>query len=160
MSFPNDRTYSFDANLLLADNAVAYTASGPSQVGGAAVVLDMGGNQGASPAQQARIDAVAVVDVTALKISSGNETYKLLINGSNDPNFGAANVVNLGAIELNAAGSDDAPNSMTSVTGRYEIMFAMQVAGTNYEFLQMYLVLGGTTPSINISAFVAVLPEP
>jgi hypothetical protein len=160
MSFPNDRTYSFDANLILADNAAAYTASGVSQVGGVATTLDLGGNQGTSPAELARIDAVAVIDVTAIKVSAGNETYKLLINASNDPNFGAGNVINVGAIELNAAASDDVPNSAASVTGRYEVMFCTQQAGNIYEFLQLYLVAGGTLPSISISAFVAVLPEP
>ena len=101
-----------------------------------------------------------MIDVTAIKTTSGNETYKLLINASNDPAFGAGNVINVGAIELNAAASDDVVNSLTSTTGRYEVMFCTQQGGAIYEFLQMYLVLGGTTPSISISAFVAVLPEP
>jgi hypothetical protein len=86
MSFPNDRTYTFDANNEFSDNAAAYTASGYLQKGGADGVVDLGGNQGTSPAQQARIDAVAIFDVTAITVS-GTQTYQLDIVVSNDPAF-------------------------------------------------------------------------
>ena len=46
MSFPNDRTYTVDANLIFADGAAAQTVSGASQVGGVANITDLGGNQG------------------------------------------------------------------------------------------------------------------
>lgn len=159
MSFPNDRTYTPDANLFFSDNAAAYTASGYLQVGGAVGVLDLGGNQSTSPLQQARIDAIAIFDVTAIDISSGNETYQLDIVLSNDPAFLTGNVIAAGfqcgkGASLRAAGSAD------SVIGRYEIGFATQLAGTLYEYFQVFLTVGGTTPSINISGFVAVLPEP
>lgn len=159
MSFPNDRTYSFDANLMLADNAVAYTASGFSQVGGANAILDLGGNQGTNPQELARVDAVAVIDVTALDISSGNETYKMIAVVSNDPNFGAGNVAMAGEIEIGKGVSLDGIDMADSVVGRYELMFTNQLAGQIYEFAALYLVIGGTTPSLNISAFLAVLPE-
>jgi hypothetical protein len=159
MSFPNDRTYSFDANLQLSDNAAAYTATGFAQVGGANGILDLQGNQGTSPKQQARIDAVAVCDVTAIKTSSGNETYKLMVLVSNDPNFGVGNVEQAGEIMLGAAASRDGTNMLVSVTGRYEIMFSNNVAGAIYEYVALYLVIGGTTPTINIQSFIAVLPE-
>lgn len=160
MSFPNDRTYSFDINLQLSDNAAAYTATGYSQVGGAQAILDMGGNQGTSPAEQARVSAVAVLDVTALKISAGNETYKMIALGSNDPNFGVGNNVMLGEIEIGKGVSLDGVNMADSVVGRYELMFTTNVAGSLYEYVALYLVLGGTSPSISLSAFLAVMPEP
>ena len=159
MSFPNDRTYSFDVNLLLADNAAAYTATGLSQVGGAQSILDMGGNQGTTPAELARVDCVAVIDVTAIKTSASNETYKLIALVSNDPAFGPGNVAMAGEIEVGFGASLDGVDMLTSTTGRYELMFSTQLAGQIYEYVALYLVLGGTAPSINISAFLAVLPE-
>jgi hypothetical protein len=162
MSFPNDRTYTPDINLFFSDNAAAYTASGYLQVGGANALIDLGGNQGTSPVQQARIDAVAVVDVTAIKTSSSNETYKLLVVVSNDPSFGvvtANSVVCAGGIELGYQGSTDVVNGATSVTGRYEVMFSTNIAGSLYEYAAVYLVTGGTNPSINIDGFFAVLPH-
>lgn len=161
MSFPNDRKYSFDANLEFSDNAAAYTASGYLQKGGADGVIDLGGNQGTSPVQQARIDAMAIFDVTAIDIASGNETYQLDILLSNDPAFAAANVVCAAGIQLGKGASLRGPVAQAdSVIGRVELGFTNQVAGTIYEYMKVYLTAGGTTPSINIEGFVAVLPEP
>lgn len=160
MAFPNDRTYSFDANSVLSDNAAAYTVSGYMQASGADALLDLGGNQGTSPLQQARIDAVAIFDVTAIKTSSGNESYKLLVVGSNDPNFGAGNVTCLAAVELGAVGGADVVNGLADPIGRVEVGFCTQKCQTLYEFIKCYLVIGGTTPTISISSFVAVLGEP
>jgi hypothetical protein len=159
MPFPNDRTYSFDANLQLSDNANAYTATGYLQVAGADALLDLGGNQGTTPVQNARIDAMAVFDVTAVKTTTGNETYQLDIVLSNDPAFGS-NVAIAAGIQLGAAAGQRQLNEFVSVTGRYEIGFTNQLAGNIYQYAKVYLTAAGTTPSISIEAFVAVLPEP
>lgn len=160
MSFPNDRTYTFDANLQFSDNAAAYTASGYLQSGAADGVLDLGGNQGTSPAQQARIDAEAIFDITAIDIASGNETYQFDIMLSNDPAFAAANVVCAGGFQCGKGASlRGAVAQADSVIGRYEVGFCNQVAGTIYEYMKVYLTAGGTTPSISVFGFVAVLPE-
>lgn len=158
MAFPNDRTYNFDANLQFSDAAAAMTASGYLQVGGANSIVDLGGNQGTTPAQQARIDAVAVVDVTAIDITSGNETYKLLVVVSNDPGLATGNWI-AGEIMLGKGTSLDCLNGADSITGRYEIMFSTNIAGALFEYAGVYLVAGGTTPSITIEGFFAVLPE-
>lgn len=158
MSFPNDRTYTFDANLEFSDNAAAYTASGYLQKGGADGVLDLGGNQGTSPTQQARIDAEAIFDVTAIDVASGNETYQLDIMLSNDPAFLTGNVCAAG-IQLGKGTSLRVTGSADSVIGRYEVGFCNQIAGSIYEYMKVYLTAGGTTPSINIEGFVAVIPE-
>lgn len=159
MSFPNDRVYNFDANLVLADGAAAATATAYSQVGGATQVLDLGGNQSTSPKQQARLDAVVVIDVSAIKTTSGNETYKLILVGSNDAGLATGNVV-LGEIMLGKGSSLDILNGADSVTGQYELFFSTNQSGTLYEFIGLYVVIGGTTPSITFTADVAVLPEP
>jgi len=159
MAFPSDRTYSFDVNLVLADGAAAQTATGFAQANGANGIVDLGGNQGTSPVQQARIDAVAVIDVTALDISSSNESYRLSILVSNDPAFGAGNVDMAAEISLGKGGSRDGVNMKDSVVGRYEVPFCTQIAGVLYEYAALYITTGGTTPSITASAFIAVLPE-
>lgn len=159
MAFPNDRTYVFDANLQTSDNSVAYTATGFAQVGGQNGILDLGGNQGVTPTQLARVDAVMVCDVTAIDISSGNETYKMIVLGSNSASFASGNVM-LGEIMVGKGASLDGTNMGDSVVGRYEIEFTNQVAGNIFEFVALFLVIGGTTPSINIESFVAITPEP
>lgn len=157
MSFPNDRTYTPDINLFFSDNAAAYTASGYLQVGGANGVLDLGGNQSTTPAQQARIDAIAIFDVTAITVS-GTNTYQLDIVLSNDPAFLTGNVIAAG-IQLGKGTSLRISGQSDSVTGRYEVGFTNQLAGTIYEYLQVYLT-AANSPSISILGFIAVLPEP
>lgn len=154
-----DRTYSFDANMLLSDGAAAYTASGYAQNGGIDGILDLGGNQGVTPLQQARMDAVLVMDITAIDIASGNETYKLKVMGSNTAAFLTA-TANLSSIELGKGASLVPATQSDSVVGRVEQLFTTERTNTKYEFIKLYNELGGTTPSITYTAFVAVLPEP
>lgn len=160
MSFPNDRTYTPDINLFIADGAAAQVATGWSQVGGGTASIDLGGNQGTSPAQQARIDAMLVLDVTALNIATGDENYRLVVALSNDPAFGAGNVVEGPSILLGKGAELDVGNGADSVVGRYELGFTNQIAGSIYEFMQLYVIVSGTGPSITFAGFVAVLPEP
>jgi hypothetical protein len=167
------RTYSFDANAVFSDNSAAYVASGYAQALGADGLIDFGGNQGATVTlpsiadvvtqtpQQPRIDAMLVVDVTAIDISSGNETYQLDLMVSNDPAFAAGNAVCAAGIQLGKGTSlRGAVAQKDSVTGRVELGFTNQVSGNIYQFAKLFLTLGGTTPSINIGAFVSVTPEP
>src|SRR5215472_7774489 len=157
MAFPNDRTYVFDANNLLSDNAAAYTANGFAQVGGATAIIDLGGNQNVTPTQLARIDAVAVVDVTAIKISAGNETYKLIVVGSNNAGL-ASSCVELGGIQIGKGASLEISNGQDNVIGRYEIEFCNQVAGSIFEFIGIQIIVAGTNPSISFESFVAITP--
>jgi hypothetical protein len=160
MAFPNDRTYSFDINLVLSDGIVPLTATGYAQANGQSAILDLGGNQGTNPQQRARIDAVAVIDVTTIKTSAGNEKYNLMVLVSNDPAFGAGNVEMAAEISLGAGAARDGINMLTSPIGRIELPFCTQIAGMLYEFAALYIVEAGTLPSITVSSFVAVLMEP
>jgi hypothetical protein len=172
VAFPNMRTYSFDANMLLSDNAAAYAATGYAQAFGADGVIDFGGNQGATvtlPAiadvatqtpQQPRIDAYLIADVTAIKISAGNETYKLMLLLSNDPAFALGNVEQAVGVMVGKGTSRDGINMKDSVIGRIELGFTNQVEGNIYQYGKLYLVIAGTAPSISLTAFVSVTPEP
>jgi hypothetical protein len=156
MPFPNDRTYSFDKNLEVSDGGSSTTASGFLQSGGVPGIIDLGGNQGTTPKQQARIDAVIVCDVTAVATGAGN-LVKLFVVGSNDAGLASGNVV-LGAQEVGAGASVEIPNAAASVTGRYEVFFTTQVAGVLYEYVGLYAVVAGGG-SATVHAFICVLPR-
>lgn len=171
-----DRSYAFDANNGLSDGAAAYTATGYAQYGGGDGIVDTGGNQNVTitlpsiansstiTPQQARIDAAIPIWVTAIKTSSSNEVYKIMVLLSNDPAFGAGKVEIGGMIELGYAGSNDVPNGITTPApatvggSMYEILFATEQNNVKYEFVKLYHVLSGTTPSITYKAYLAVLP--
>lgn len=154
-----DRSYSFDANLVLSDNGAAYTANGYTQVAGADQILNLGGNQGVTPLQQARMDAVCVIDVTAIDIASGDERYRIKLLACNTADF-ASNVVEIASIGLGKGSSGTPATQKDSVVGQYELMFCTEQASLKYQFLKAFVEVSGTTPSISLLAYIAVLPEP
>lgn len=142
-----NRSYTPDIEMLLADGAAAVTATAAGTVGGSDKILDVGNG---------RFEAVALVDVSALDIVSNNEEYDVLIQGSNSATFasGIENLaqLNLGATEVRQGGAQD------SVVGRYELPFINQAVGTIYKYLRAYLVIAGTTPTITVRVWVMEKP--
>ncbi len=172
-----DRTYSVDANMFLSDGVAAVSATGYAQYAGADGIIDLGGNQNVTitlpsiadvtsiTPQQARIDAMLVVDVTAVT-TTGTASEKLILVGSNDPAFGATSgSFQLGMMEFGAAASLDQVNGKATGTppaiggSRYEIPFNIEKNNVKYEYLKLYVVIANSG-SITFKAFVAVLPEP
>jgi hypothetical protein len=171
-----DRTYSFDANMGLSDGASAYAASGYAQYNGADGIVDLGGNQNVTitlpsiadsttiTPQQARIDAVVVIDMTAVT-TTGTASEKLIVVLSNDPSFGAGNVIMAGMMEFGAIASQDMPNGFVTAApnavggSRYEIPFTSEQNNVKYEYVKIYNVIANSG-SFTYRAFIAVLPEP
>jgi hypothetical protein len=52
------------------------------------------------------------------------------------------------------------PTQLNSPADRYEILFTNEQGSGKYQWVKLFLVVGGTTPSISFQAFIAVLPEP
>ena len=127
--------YPYDANLVLHDGTQK-TAS----FTGSVASFDTGG--------QYRFPAVAVLQVTTLDFTTGDETYDIIIEGSNSSTFASGNV-QLGSIAL-GLGSH-------LVAGRYTILFDNDQGGTVYQYIRLRGVLGGTTPILSMNAFMATL---
>jgi hypothetical protein len=171
------RNYSFESAWQLSDGAAAYTAAGYAQVGGAQAIVDLGGNQGITitlpsiadsstiTPQQARIDLVAVIYVSAATIS-GSNVYKLVMVGSNNAAVNTSNVI-LGMLEIgkgtamDGTGMADSHNPAGSgkfpAGDQYELLFTNELQSTPYEFVSLYV--GGTFGSITFTSFLAVLPR-
>lgn len=123
-------SYTYD-NLLLLKDAGAVTANGAATVGGSARVLDVG---------DGRFEGVGVVDSSALDLVTGDETYRVDIQGSNVANM-SSGVVTLGGVTVTAA-------------GRGEAYFSNQQGATRYRYLRAFITVAGTTPSINCTVFI------
>ena len=130
-----ERKYSFDA-LVNLKNAGALTASGNLQIGGVDSILDFG---------IARMEGVVVVGMTAIDTADANETYDIILEGSNSATF--------------ASGVNELASMKITSTGQFEIPFVTEkaVAGviTKYRYFRATLAVAGTTPSINFTAWVA-----
>ena len=121
------RTYD---NLTLLKDAGVVTVDAAAQVAGAARVVDVG---------DAHLDAIAVVDTSAVDVSGGN-AYTVRIQGSLLLAFGTP--VELAAREV-------------KTTGRLEIPFNNEVSGTYYRYIRAFNDTSGATPTINSTIYLA-----
>lgn len=138
----NQIDFTYDNALLLKD-AGAITADAAAQVSSAAKILDLGA---------ARVDARVIVDVSAIDVASGDESYLLRAQFSNSATF-ASGVIGGPILQLGDS-SVLIGESADSVVGRYELAVTNQINGTTYRYMRMYTDVGGTTPSINYTAFL------
>lgn len=136
------RVYNQDLELVLADGAAAMTADGITQVASANVSKKLG---------PGRFEGVLIVDVSAMDISSADEVYHLLLQGSND-SFATKETVAQYSLGASAARPGAPANS---VIGRYEIPFTTEQHDTVYTDVRLYVDLAGTTPSIQFKAWIA-----
>ena len=141
------RTYAYDQNLLVKDAGLV-AADAAAQVSSADKILDVGA---------ARLDAMLVIDVTAIEIASNDELYRIIVQGSSSSSF-ASDIQNLaemtlGATEVRPGGAID------SAVGRYELPFTNYQDDVTYRYLRVYTdVNGSIATGINYSAFIAMPP--
>lgn len=142
----NQMEATFDAALQLKD-AGALTASGAGQVGGVARVVNLGA---------AIVSGAFVVDIAALTVNADAD-YDARLQVSSDPTFAsdvtiAANVRSA----VVATGGEDRP-----LVGRRSVPFNnIGEDGAPKAYARLYVVISGTTPSINLSAYLSQNPLP
>ena len=141
--------YIFDADTELKD-AGAIAASAAAQVGGADQILDMGADGFDSSLLASYYEGDIVIDVTALDFTTADETYQILAQVSNSATF-STGVKNAAAIVLG-----DAANGASDDTdlGQRVLHVNNMIAGTKFRYLRLFTAVGGTTPSINYTAFL------
>ncbi|MCK1718868.1 hypothetical protein [Bradyrhizobium sp. 141] len=113
---------------------------------------------------EGRFTGMLALDITALDVASGDETYKICLFGSNDNAFGNGNVDMLAFHDFAAASAGRqvatilAPSPTIPPTGRagsiIAIPFTNVMQGFVYKYAKLYGVLGGTSPSITMTAWI------
>lgn len=148
-----ERALPYDANLVFAS---AQTLTSTGYVNNVVAQLDVG---------IGRFDGYWVLDISAMDLSSNDETYKLHLMGSNDQAWGNGNVELLAFRDFAAATAGRQVATIlpasyaVPITGRTATKFVIPI--TNFmgayvfRYLQCYLVAGGTTPSITLSSWLA-----
>jgi hypothetical protein len=112
-----------------------------------------------------RFDGYLVLDISALDLASGDETYQFQLLGSNDSGWTNGNVELLALKDFAAATAGRVvpticpPSNSAPPTGksadRFEIPFSNQMGRFVFRYLQLRLVAGGTTPSVTVAAWVS-----
>lgn len=131
----NFLTATFDAATELKDGG-AVTTAGAATVGGTPRVVNVG---------NALLQAVVVVDVVALDLASGDETYTVLLQGSTSPTF-ASNVVAVATVRATGAGRFTAP-FVNSTDGDKPL-----------PYLRAFVQPAGTTPSLDARVWITKNP--
>lgn len=134
-----DATFDFahrmkDAGLIAADAAW--------QVGGADKIIDLG---------LSRVDGRVILDVTAIEVATGDESYRLKLQFSNSATF-ASGVIGGPQFHLGDS-SVLIGESADSVIGQYELPFTNELNGVLYQYIRGYTDVAGTIATgINFSA--------
>lgn len=136
----NQKDATFDYSTRLKDAGLV-AASAAAQVGGSDQILDVGAD---------RIDGRAIIDISAIETGTGDEDYRIFIQGSTSATF-ASGVFNLGCLLV--GDSSKCLETVDSVAGRREIAFCNEVSGTVYRYIRAYTFVAGTIATgINYTA--------
>ena len=135
------RDATFDAALQFKDVGSAVTASAWAQVATVNKALDFGA---------ARFDGRCIVDVSAIKTSATDESYRIRLQVSNDSTF-ATGVVEAVAYELGAPAATG--SSAADAVGRRELAFCNEVNGVTYRYGRVFTLVSGTAPTITYAAY-------
>jgi hypothetical protein len=136
-------TAAFDADLEFKD-AGLIAASAAATVDSVAKVVDVG---------KGFFSGVLWIDITACEVDSGNESYKIAIELSDDSGFSAGSEFERCAIVVGDS-SIHGGDTDTAV-GRYSLPFDNRMEdGDQYRYVRVYTTIAGTIATgINYSAW-------
>jgi hypothetical protein len=97
-----------------------------------------------------------VLDVTTMDVTTGDEAYTFILEGSPDAAFGTAANITVLAMQKLGGATGAAPLGTADAVGRFLVPFRNERNGTTFRYVRLYTVLAGTTP---ILAFVGWLAK-
>lgn len=135
-------TYSayFEGTARRVKDAGAVSTTGVAQAGGVDSIIDLG---------PVAVLAFLSVQVRAIDVANGDESYRLRMQLSNSPTF-ASGIVTAASLELGDSTVTGA--SADSGTGRRQVGFSSVISGTHYRYARLSHVVAGTSPSIDYTA--------
>lgn len=156
----SQNSFTVDAETQLKD-AGAVTSSGAAQVGGSARVLDFGNVDSNGVVNVAYTPGSVLIDVSAMTVGTGDETYQLMVELSDDAsgngvgfdagdNVKARVMIPMGDLTTLLAGVDlDDDEAL----GRVVLGCDNEHKGVVYQFMRVVHVIAGTTPSVDYTAY-------
>ena len=126
-------------------DAGAITASAAALVSASAAIVDLGTGHKFSN---------IILNVTAVKVSVGDEQYLICVQGSNSATF-ASGIQNLAIFDWSDAAVQSGASDKDGVVGQAVLPFtnSMDNGNTVYRYLRLYHEIAGTLPSINYVAY-------
>jgi hypothetical protein len=134
----NQKDATFDYLLRLQD-AADIVATGAGTVSGSAKIVDMGAD---------RFDGRALVSITAAEVATGNEHYRIMVQGSSSATF-ATDVWNLACLEL--GDSSVSLETVDTAARMQEMAFCNEINGNIYRYIRVYFFVAGTIDTTGLS---------
>ena len=129
------RNFTVDTLLEMKD-AGLIAASAAALVATVAKVIDLGAGM---------VEGNIVLDVTAIEIATGDESYDIVLQLSSDSDFGTdTNIVDQCDMHLGASGTKRTDSNADDVIGRYIVPFTNERGGTVLRYARLYTVVAGT----------------
>lgn len=139
------KDFTFDLDLQLKD-AGLIAADDIAQVGGSDKILDLG---------DARVDGRVIVDATAVEVASGDESYHLVLEFSNESDFASGIRQGPGIVLGDASAAAMVNADEDNGVGRYELHFTNEINGEVFRFMRLAIDVAGTVATgVNFTAFV------
>lgn len=134
----------FDAAMRFKDAGLV-GASAAAQVGGSAKIVDLG---------TGLFKGCMILDVSAIEIASTDESYTIVVQLSNDADFGTAgNIVEACEIHLGAKATKKTDSDRDDTTGRYKLYFDNENDAALFRYARVYTVVAGAIATgINYTA--------
>ena len=125
----------YDSALVLEDGTAGAKSSSPFSY---STILDVG---------TGRIEGDCVLDIAALDITSNDELYRFVVQGSDSATFAGVEE-ELGTLVIGAKEVTESDND--SLPGRYFIPFDNVKGSSVYRYIRLRCVAQGTTFSYNV----------
>lgn len=116
------------------------------------------------PTGPGRMEGYWVLDISSVNIATGDEFYKFFLLGSNDIAFGNGNVEILATHDIAATAAlrllptIAAASPTIPVTGlnatRHVIPYSNEMGDFTFVYLQAYVLMGGTGPTVTCSSWL------
>lgn len=144
----NQKDFTIDLDLQLKD-AGLIASDDICQVNSADKILDLG---------DSRFDGRVIIDATAVEVASGDESYEIVCEFSDESDFGSG-IVRGPAFTLGDASAGVFVNADTdNGAGRYELPFTNEINGTTYRYMRLSVNVSGTVATgVNFVAWVVKL---
>jgi hypothetical protein len=137
MAQSNSNTVLRDSSLALHDGtAITSTAVG------SVAYLDVG---------EGRFSGDLLVNITAIDVSSTNETYRISLQGSTTSGFSTGIQIPLFEWSFGDASTISTAGSTTAIdttVGLYRFPVTNELLGLQFRYLRVNVICGGTTPSV------------
>ena len=142
MGYSKQSQRTLDALLELKD-AGLIAADDNAQVGGSDQILDMGTGV---------FVGEVLHEVSAIEIASGDEVYKLIVQGSSSATF-ASDIVDLSTVVLGDASTIATTRDVDSTTGRYISGVSNVLNDVAYRYVRLRIEVAGTIATgINVAS--------